>query len=232
MIIIGDVHGCYETLLRLIDKLPKNEELFFVGDLCDRGARSAEVLEFVIENRYGCVLGNHDILMAKFAQKYLKNELEKENEYWIKNRGYGGKATVKSYMGREELLASHVAWLDTLPVFAEFAELQDIRGRHLFITHGFGLPYYKRRVFADNEESIRTAFLWNRVGNPYGYEWEDVSEYTHIVNVFGHDTFEKPLIEHNHIGIDTGCGYGKKLTALRFPQMEFFDQEVVKGDIS
>ncbi len=35
--IIGDVHGEYDTLLALVDKLPKDAKLIFVGDLVDRG---------------------------------------------------------------------------------------------------------------------------------------------------------------------------------------------------
>ena len=35
--IIGDVHGCYDTLMALIAKLPEDAEIVFVGDLIDRG---------------------------------------------------------------------------------------------------------------------------------------------------------------------------------------------------
>lgn len=35
--IIGDVHGCYDTLIALIKKLPEKAEIIFLGDLIDRG---------------------------------------------------------------------------------------------------------------------------------------------------------------------------------------------------
>ena len=38
---IGDVHGEYETMIRLVEKLPKDAKLFFVGDLIDRGPDSS-----------------------------------------------------------------------------------------------------------------------------------------------------------------------------------------------
>lgn len=46
--VIGDVHGCYYTLLNLVKKLPSDANLIFVGDLCDKGNFSKEVIEFVM----------------------------------------------------------------------------------------------------------------------------------------------------------------------------------------
>ncbi len=47
--VIGDVHGCYHTLVKLVEKLPKKAELIFVGDLCDRGNFSRNVIDFVMK---------------------------------------------------------------------------------------------------------------------------------------------------------------------------------------
>ncbi|MFY4844058.1 metallophosphoesterase, partial [Aliarcobacter butzleri] len=62
--IIGDVHGCYKSLLALIEQLPnkKNSKIVFVGDLIDRGKNSCEVIELIINNNYDCVMGNHEEL--------------------------------------------------------------------------------------------------------------------------------------------------------------------------
>ena len=48
--LMGDVHGCYKTLIELVNKLPRNVKLCFVGDLIDRGSNSKEVIEFVKSN--------------------------------------------------------------------------------------------------------------------------------------------------------------------------------------
>ena len=59
--VIGDIHGSYNTLLALIEKLPKDANIVFVGDLIDRGKYSSQVVKFIRKNRYKSVLGNHEI---------------------------------------------------------------------------------------------------------------------------------------------------------------------------
>jgi len=61
-IIIGDVHGQYDPLLQLIEAIAPQEKepVYFLGDLIDRGPNSAQVVEFVRQHRYRCLLGNHE----------------------------------------------------------------------------------------------------------------------------------------------------------------------------
>jgi bis(5'-nucleosyl)-tetraphosphatase (symmetrical) len=71
--VIGDVHGCWRTLERLLDRIgwsPGDDELWMVGDLVNRGPASLEVLRWARANsaRLTVVLGNHDLhLLARAA---------------------------------------------------------------------------------------------------------------------------------------------------------------------
>lgn len=65
---IGDVHGCFQSLLQLLNKIqfdPKNDFLWFTGDLINRGPHSLETLRFIkeLDHRAITVLGNHDFTL-------------------------------------------------------------------------------------------------------------------------------------------------------------------------
>lgn len=93
MIAIGDVHGCYDTLMALIKKLP-DKQICFVGDLIDRGPKSKEVLEFVFKHHM-TVLGNHEDMMLMAMDKGGYYE-----KLWTQ---YGGKATLKSLSFKDRI---------------------------------------------------------------------------------------------------------------------------------
>ena len=112
----------------LVAKLPKDANLIFVGDLCDNGLYTKEVIDFVKEGGYRCVLGNHDVHM----RMNLKDALAGKESKWSVSEDYKGYNTVKSYRNApKELIDEHIAWLHTLPAFIEIDKY--------LITHGFGL---------------------------------------------------------------------------------------------
>jgi len=98
---IGDIQGCYEELVRLIDKLrfdPSRDELWFVGDLVNRGPRSLDVLRFVrgLEDSSTVVLGNHDLHLLAVCEhpdrvdKFLRPVLDADDAdellHWLRHR--------------------------------------------------------------------------------------------------------------------------------------------------
>lgn len=68
--IIGDVHGCCDTLIKLLDciNFKSSDILWFTGDLINKGPKSLNVLNFIkaLGNRAVCVIGNHEISLLMF----------------------------------------------------------------------------------------------------------------------------------------------------------------------
>ena len=75
--VIGDIHGCIETLVSLVDHLDlkKNDELWFCGDLVNRGPSPANCIRFIksLKIKTVCVLGNHDLYLLRLMGENLKN---------------------------------------------------------------------------------------------------------------------------------------------------------------
>lgn len=211
--VIGDVHGCYHTLLNLVNRLPKDAELIFVGDLCDKGDFSKDVIRFVMENNYQVIQGNHDDLMVK----HLKDASEGIYDVpWSYDKRFGGLSTIESYKDDKELISKHLEWLVSLPIYIEIEDY--------FITHAFGLEYYEHR----NNPSYKTEFLSNRY-----YKNVPLKVVKHDkINIFGHCVFDEVLEAHNFYGIDTGCAYGKKLTAFQLGTHELIQEQMDKRDSS
>ena len=87
--VIGDVHGCFDELKKLLKKIsfnPSKDSIIFTGDLVNRGNQSLEVLEFCMKERsIDTVLGNHDVfliknLLGKKSPKRLKNICAHKNK--------------------------------------------------------------------------------------------------------------------------------------------------------
>ncbi len=215
--IIGDVHGCYHTLVKLLEKIPQKSRIIFVGDLVDKGKYSKDVIELVLSNNYEVVLGNHEYLMYNYIKEIV---IEKDHSCdWYRLKGYGGKLTVDSYKNDFRSLAIHLSWIETLPRYIQIGKY--------FITHGFGLPYFQRK---DNSESKHPLFS-NRI-NDDGYkdDWEDFESYD-VINIFGHCVFKNVLAGDNYYGIDTGCAYGNKLSAIELGTHNIIEQKALGIDL-
>jgi predicted kinase len=84
---IGDIHGCYDTLMNFVGEFLNPEHLYiFTGDLFDRGEQNKEVLNFMLNNYYKdnvvFIEGNHDTPMNYYANNrpdLIKNRVFKES---------------------------------------------------------------------------------------------------------------------------------------------------------
>jgi len=236
--IIGDVHGCYKTLMALVKQLPKDAKLVFVGDLIDRGSDSQKVIEFVRKNNHLCVMGNHELTMRDEGVKVMKDPKEIATNRWTdKKQNYGGLETLISYRKLKTIFGfsnptkmykDDIEWIKSLPTYLEFPDLKDANERYLVVTHSTVHDQWYNRVYPNGTKE-RSEFdqkvLFSRVTIP--------KDNTDIFNVFGHTPVALPVVTEYFANIDTGCVYSYPnrkhslgiLTALEFPSKKIYNQE-------
>ena len=212
--IIGDIHGCFFTLKKLISKIPKDAKVIFVGDLCDKGNFTKEVISFIKDKEYLVVKGNHEIFMETFL---LDSLIENKKSLWSTSETYGGSKTIDSYKDVDlSIVNEHLDFIKKFPLYLIID--------NYFITHGFGLPYFNRR------DEAHKALVSNRVERVYS-DWEDFSDYK-FINIFGHSAFNEVVKHSSFFGIDTGCVYGNKLSAIELGSHNIISEDVDPRDIS
>ena len=111
--VIGDVHGCLNTLQELVKKIKSlyaSIPLYCVGDLIDRGNFSFEVLEYVKDEGIKFTPGNHDYMFYYFIKKPATNM----GASWIYN---GFEKTISSYDNRFDKIADHLEIITQAPLF-------------------------------------------------------------------------------------------------------------------
>lgn len=232
-IIIGDIHGCYKTLIALVEKLPKGVPIISVGDLIDRGPRNRDVINWIRSNNIPCVVGNHEILMC--------SKQFSERQVWMMN---GGRATTQEYetlpllerdfsnylRGHKEYgfdqdaFDKDAEWMNSLPWYLEFKDIKNEKGRYLIVSHTTIADIWSKKDHVNREDVV-----WQRRNMP--------PQIKGAFNVYGHTPVSKPIIREHFANIDTGCVYGSSynlghLTALQFPEMIIYQQKCIDFDLA
>lgn len=226
--IIGDVHGCAGELEALLVKLgygvswsgspgaarvqvtpPAGRRAVFVGDLVDRGPRAPDVLRIVISMVEAgvafAVPGNHDV---KF-QRWLDGKDVKPS--------HGLDRTMAQMVPEPKAFRAAVRnFIKALPIYLW------LDGGKLAVAHA-GI---KEEMLGRLSGEVRRFCLYgetfgetDKFGLPIRYHW--AAEYRgSTVIVYGHTPVPDADWVNNTICIDTGCCFGGKLTALRWPERE------------
>lgn len=222
--LVGDVHGCMPELEKLLAKMgyvvsgsfeagykvesPEGRTLVFVGDLTDRGPDSPGVLRLVMDlvksGQALCVPGNHDDKLMR----HLKG-----NKVKLK---HGLEVTVEQMENLPTSFHHEVRdFIQSLPMHL----LLD--GGELVVAHA-GL---KANMHGRTAGGVRSFCLYGETtgeidefGLPVRYNW--AGEYTGNAKViYGHTPVPSAEWINQTMDIDTGCVFGGKLTALRYPEL-------------
>jgi serine/threonine protein phosphatase 1 len=118
-IVIGDVHGQYDGLMLLLDHVDptSSDQIYFLGDLIDRGPLSSQVVDFVKNGNYACVLGNHEQMLLNLVTS--KEFTSQTMHAWLYS---GGQATLASYKNAT-IPQEHLIWFQNLPIYLDLGDV-------------------------------------------------------------------------------------------------------------
>lgn len=202
---IGDIHGCYDPLMELLDHIAfhaagRPYRGIFLGDYVDRGPKSREAVRqvraLVASGRWTALKGNHEEMMTAGLSD------PRERDFWLE---YGGDETLASYAGHEAAMRDDLAWFATLPTMVETAH-------HIFVHAGLD----PRQPL--DRQTDRTR-LWIRGWAESGHDFGK-----HVV--YGHTPHDAPLLLPHSTCLDTGAYKGGPLTA------GVFDEERNSGPLT
>jgi protein phosphatase len=228
--IIGDVHGCYAELVGLLRELgyrvdgdgltvtpPDGRRAVFVGDYGDRGPDTPGVLKLVMAMAGAgnaiCLPGNHDI---KLVRKLKGRDVQITHGLAETLEQLGAEPdefrdTVRDFLDR---LVSHVVLDDGKLVVAHAGMKEAYQGRSSGRVRDFAL-------FGE------TTGETDEFGLPVRLQW--AAEYRgKAAVVYGHTPVADSEWLNNTVNIDTGCVFGGRLTALRWPERELVSVPATK----
>ncbi len=211
--IIGDVHGCVDELEELLERIYHNSKdttVALVGDLVNKGPKSAETVQLVRSKGLYCVRGNHDQFVLDARHRCGRFE--------------GVKVLPVEHSWIDDLDEAHVSFLSELPYTISIPSFNAI------VVHAGIVPGLPLFLQSHNDMiSMRTLIRskegtglceWitssnDNTGCPWINEWKGPSRI-----FFGHDAKRGIQKTRYAIGLDTGCCYGRKLTAILLPNEE------------
>lgn len=223
--IIGDVHGCYDELVELLRLLgycedaesgyrhPKGRRVIFVGDLVDRGPKIVETValarRMAMASQAFCVPGNHD---DKLSRRLRGKQVQISHG-------------LAESIAQIELLSEEqrATWIrDYVAFFDEMPSHYVLDGGRLVVAHaGMKEAYQGRasgrvRAFALFGETTGET---DEFGLPERLNW--AADYRGKATVvYGHTPVYESFWLNNSINVDTGCVFGGKLSALRWPERD------------
>jgi protein phosphatase len=224
--VVGDVHGCREELVALLERLgyalvrdgdgravdaahPDGRTAVFVGDLVDRGPDSPGVLRLVM----GMVAAGHALCVPGNHENKLIRALSGKNV----QRTHGLAETLDQLDGESPEFRERV-----LEFCRGLVSHLVLDGGRLVVAHAGLKEAYQGRASG----RVRSFALYGETtgetdeyGLPVRYAWAE--DYRGGATVlYGHTPVPAPEWVNNTLCLDTGCVFGGHLTALRWPERE------------
>lgn len=201
IIVIGDIHGCYEELWDLLERLQpaKTDLVIAAGDVVRKGPHAARCVDLLRARRYHSVFGNNE--------EKLLHEASRPRIFL--------PAEDRAVLRRRELVAFIERW----------PRVVHIPDRNIAVVHGGlfpDMPVKRTAIERASGDVIRLRWIrreggrWRRSGKTRRSDadvlWSELWSGPATI-LYGHTPLREPRVDRYAIGLDTGCVYGGTLTA-------------------
>ncbi|MDD3569354.1 MAG: metallophosphoesterase family protein [Bacteroidales bacterium] len=199
--VVGDTHGCLQSLRFLLEHrigISRSDTVILLGDLVDRGPRSAQLIDYILllqDQGFNIlsVRGNHDQMLLDAANSRA------HYTQWLQNGGISTLRSYEDFMGEsflfpEGIPSIHTSFLNQLPYHLAIDRFM--------LVHGGINPYH------DNPLNDTESLLWGRMGElPNDFMPNTIFLYGHIPTPLASIQEIVNKSEHRLIPLDGGCVY-------------------------
>ena len=223
--VIGDIHGCYLTLRKLIKAVRKQYLdiiIYATGDLVDRGNSPVEVLELLLDKGIQFTKGNHDIM---FLYSYTR-PLHPFVHSWRYN---GNEKTLAAYSKHPSYLYKHLEFIDSAPLFINF---EDCLISHAGIANVYAKEFRGFRSYGDD---FLQQFCLRHLNESTGIVWNrDPLLNLGKLQIVGHTRHVKVTYHEisNAVYVDTSVYSGNRLSAVIVEEGEVVDIISVETELA
>lgn len=210
--VIGDLHGCYDHLMLLLEYVQfdqQNDRVFSVGDLIDRGPKSLECLQLLDQPWFAATKGNHELMMEESSISDL------HKRHWFSNGGKWAEHFTDQQI--DQIVQQYIKPMPLVIVIGKQTQHRvnivhaELTGRD---SDGQFIVYTDQQIDAGLDISSTLQLTWART-----LVCSDRSIDAPMTSpvICGHTPVGSVSRSSQHIFVDTALVYGRKLTAVELP---------------
>ena len=207
--ICSDIHGAYDRYKKLLEEInfSKDDELWVVGDVVDRGKSGARILNDMMKHsNMHLIIGNHEFMMLEYFNVLEKRGTPPGNSLWL-SRSNGGLQTLKGLERfKEENRQKIIEYVKNAYVQKVF----NIDSKKIMLCHAFYVRGKDTLLLKDTTFAVADVAFWY---SPYRnddlymplqfYDEADAFITGHVPTIFF--GVDPPILDGNVYNIDGGC---------------------------
>lgn len=205
--VVGDIHGEFRKLKSILEEIKfnfKKDRLFSVGDLCDRGNHSEDILKWMNYDWFIPVMGNHEVMILNHFYGYLDEDfIRKLKATWFLDLKKEQKERVVHYF-------------NSLPVAIEIKS----ENKKVGIVHAMcplnSWDDFKKYLYSEKKQEMANKAMWSFLA-------DNKINYVNGIDaiIVGHNTVPDCYLQENTYLLDTGSGYKTgRLTIFDLQKLE------------